>query len=300
MKLYAPHYYKNFKCIADRCRHSCCIGWEIDIDAESTKGYASLSEGYGEVIRASMEGEPPHFRLCADGRCPHLAESGLCNIITELGEGCLCDICREHPRFYNYANGRAEVGLGMACEEACRLILTGDFSVEEVGECADAPLYEFPTCKLREELYAVLAEEAIPYRERLERCYALTGISPACLSDGEWRDILASLEYLNNAHGEAFACYTRNAEVPPMLEGVLLRALAYFIYRHASEAEDETEHRASLGFCFFLERLLASLFAEKSVETAEEAAEWARILSEELEYSEDNTEALKFEISMFI
>ena len=25
MKLFAPKYYKNFVCIADRCRHSCCI-----------------------------------------------------------------------------------------------------------------------------------------------------------------------------------------------------------------------------------------------------------------------------------
>ena len=32
MKLYAPEYYKQFQCIADKCTHSCCIGWEIDID----------------------------------------------------------------------------------------------------------------------------------------------------------------------------------------------------------------------------------------------------------------------------
>ena len=25
IKLYAPKYYKNFKCIADKCEHSCCI-----------------------------------------------------------------------------------------------------------------------------------------------------------------------------------------------------------------------------------------------------------------------------------
>ena len=180
MKLYAPHYYKNFKCIADRCRHSCCIGWEIDIDETSAARYATLTEGYGETVRASMEGEPPHFRLGADERCPHLAENGLCNIISELGEEFLCDICREHPRFYNYANGRCEVGLGMACEEACRLILTGDFTVEEIGETAEAPLYDCPTLEVREEIYSVLKNASLPYREKLAKIYASAGISPAC------------------------------------------------------------------------------------------------------------------------
>ena len=32
MKIIAPNYYPAFRCIADKCRHSCCIGWEIDID----------------------------------------------------------------------------------------------------------------------------------------------------------------------------------------------------------------------------------------------------------------------------
>ena len=31
MKLYAPKYYNEFKCIADKCTHSCCVGWEIDM-----------------------------------------------------------------------------------------------------------------------------------------------------------------------------------------------------------------------------------------------------------------------------
>ena len=34
MKTYAPKYYQQFHCIADKCKHSCCIGWEIDIDKD--------------------------------------------------------------------------------------------------------------------------------------------------------------------------------------------------------------------------------------------------------------------------
>ena len=39
MKLFAPKYYGSFKCIADKCEHSCCIGWEIDIDDTTLKKY---------------------------------------------------------------------------------------------------------------------------------------------------------------------------------------------------------------------------------------------------------------------
>ena len=45
MKLYAPSYYKKFKCIADKCEHSCCIGWEIDIDEETLEKYEKLETG---------------------------------------------------------------------------------------------------------------------------------------------------------------------------------------------------------------------------------------------------------------
>ena len=42
MKLYAPEYYKKFRCIADRCEHSCCNGWEIDIDSATLARYKTL------------------------------------------------------------------------------------------------------------------------------------------------------------------------------------------------------------------------------------------------------------------
>ena len=42
IKLFAPEYYNEFKCIADRCTHSCCIGWEIDVDGDTVEKYESL------------------------------------------------------------------------------------------------------------------------------------------------------------------------------------------------------------------------------------------------------------------
>ena len=50
MKLYAPDYYTKFACIADKCQHSCCIGWEIDIDEETLSYYNSVSGDFGNRL----------------------------------------------------------------------------------------------------------------------------------------------------------------------------------------------------------------------------------------------------------
>ena len=34
-----PDYYKEFKCIADRCEATCCAGWQIVVDEESLARY---------------------------------------------------------------------------------------------------------------------------------------------------------------------------------------------------------------------------------------------------------------------
>ena len=95
--LYAPRYYGEFKCIKGECKHSCCIGWEIDVDDVTMKKYASLTGEIGEQIKNSItEGENPHFILSANERCPHLDACGLCRIITAIGVEYLSDICRLH------------------------------------------------------------------------------------------------------------------------------------------------------------------------------------------------------------
>ncbi len=293
MKLYAPKYYREFRCIADCCRHSCCIGWEIDVDENTLQRYAALTGPYANTIRDSIETtDTPHFRLATGERCPHLNDRGLCRIILSCGEDYLCDICREHPRFYNDTPNGREVGLGMACEEACRLILTSDDydDVIEIGEVAGEPDREWDTTPIRAALYAMLGDQNLLYEQRLENIYAAGAVAPSLLSDEAWRSLLDSLEYLDESHRKLFEVYTSDLITPMGKEKTLERALAYFIYRHCTEAEDEIDYRAALGFCLFCERLMACMMiANKNTD----AAELARILSEEIEYSEDNTAAIK-------
>ena len=292
MKLYAPLYYQKFTCIADKCRHSCCVGWEIDIDSDTLCKYAALTAPYGEAIQDSVDMEgSPHFKLLPDDRCPHLDDKGLCRIITALGEGYLCDICREHPRFYNDTPHGREVGLGLSCEEACRIILSAqnyqDFA--EIGEAEGAPLVGFDPIPHRKRIYGILSDTALPHPKRLCTIADAYGLSLSRHTDKAWQALLASLEYLDDTHRPLFAAYTSDAQTPKEAEKPLERALAYFIYRHCTEVQCEAELRAALGFALFCERLLAAMI-KKGLGTA---TDLARILSEELEYSEENTAAIK-------
>lgn len=298
MKLYAPAYYRDFTCIADRCRHSCCIGWEIDVDEHTCARYERLDVPYAIDIRASIEkeGDYPHFRLAANERCPHLNEQGLCRIILNCGESYLCDICREHPRFYHETPRGLEMGLGMACEEACRIILTSENYTEfvEIETLDGEPKSrDFDALAQRNRIYTILSDRAKPYTERLSELSRLYDITPAVRSDEQWRRQFAALEYLDRSHLSWFEEYSSRLETPRAWETVLERALAYFVYRHCSQAEDADELRAALGFCLLCERLLASLIRSKEAQDAETVIELARVISEELEYSEDNTEALR-------
>ena len=67
----------------------------------------------------------------------------------------------------------------------------------------------------------------------------------------------------------------------------LTRLLAYFIYRHSSESIDADEFKASVGFALLLTKLISSISDSETIENI------ARIVSEEIEYSEENTEIIK-------
>ncbi|MBE6692219.1 MAG: hypothetical protein E7586_02655 [Ruminococcaceae bacterium] len=294
MKLYAPAYYKKFKCIADKCDHSCCIGWEIDIDETTLNKYQNLQNGYASNIKESISWEEtPHFKLCDRDRCPHLDENGLCKIILNAGEGYLCDICREHPRFYNFTDV-AEIGLGMSCREAARIILSSqNYDVmEEIGEdSATDELINFNGRKERKKIYEILQNQSFDYKTKIEMIKQKYKIET--YDDTFWLKIIDSLEYLDNSHKALFLTYS-SQKCPFGVDEYLERALAYFIYRHCTEAFDNEDFTSRLSFCLFCESLLASLICNQKAKTLQEISVLASIISEEIEYSEDNTQSLMY------
>jgi lysine-N-methylase len=90
---------------------------------------------YDEVVSLLADEErcKAMRKALIDSSMPDSADR-ICDIITELGEDSLCHICHDHPRFRNVLGDRVELGLGLCCEAASRLILsqTEPFSLVEL------------------------------------------------------------------------------------------------------------------------------------------------------------------------
>ena len=67
MQTVYPDYYPLFHCIAGACRHSCCIGWEIDVDAHTMQRYERTEGAIGEKLRACVSKREHRTSFCATG-----------------------------------------------------------------------------------------------------------------------------------------------------------------------------------------------------------------------------------------
>ncbi|MBR3971610.1 MAG: flagellin lysine-N-methylase, partial [Ruminococcus sp.] len=191
-----PDYYKDFKCIADKCTHNCCIGWEIEIDPDTEEFYKSYKGNLSERLHKDIcrEEDTSHFILKENDRCPFLNSRNLCDIIIEAGEEHLCTICREHPRFHNELPKRTESGLGMCCEECARLILTKKEPVSFIYE--GDPRTDDEIIELRDKAIAILQNREFPLKDRCKNLLEGLNISLPHTDISRWADTLLSLERL--------------------------------------------------------------------------------------------------------
>ena len=184
-----PDYYPQFSCIADHCRHNCCIGWEIDVDEDTLASYRRIGGEMGKRLRASIseDGDAPHFLLGAHERCPFLNERNLCDLILYGGEDMLCQICRDHPRYRSFFSERTEIGVGLCCEEAARLILTKPDKVRLLtsGEGA-LEEEERALLALRERLFAAAQDREESIFSRMEKLLSLCGAALPAISLKQW------------------------------------------------------------------------------------------------------------------
>lgn len=139
IKLRTPGYYKNFHCISSECKDNCCVGgWQIDIDEETAEYYSTVNGDFGKKLRDNIDYDNLCFKL-KDGKCPFLDNNNLCGIYKELGEEHIGVVCDQFPRFTEYFCNVKERGIGLACEEAAKIILTdrSNFSYSETDTDED-------------------------------------------------------------------------------------------------------------------------------------------------------------------
>ena len=295
-----PDYYDRFQCTAGDCRHSCCIGWEIDVDPDKLQYYLTLPGPLGDRLRAniSLEGDP-HFILDDRERCPFLNQNGLCDLILELGQDSLCGICRDHPRFRNELPGRVETGLGLCCEEAARLILGQQTPSRLVlrgrPECRDDYI------DLRDQALTLLRNTGLSLDFCTDAILESLEASLPAVTMNRWAGLLLELEQLDPAWTgrlEALKTGWRESLLAPFDAHMASRQmeyrqfLIYLIYRHLANAGSDTDLAARGAFAVFGWQLLRALGAMEYARTGkfdfEGQVELARLFSAELEYSDEN------------
>lgn len=300
MKWIAPDYYSQFACIASACKHSCCAGWEIDIDEETREYYRTVSGEIGDRLRESIiDGEEVScFRLDAHERCPFLNGDNLCDLILSLGEGSLCQICADHPRFRNFFADRTEVGLGLCCEAAGELILAQREPVRLVeladdGE-ADAPdPEEAALIALRGEMTDIAQNRAFPIRARLDQLFDRSGLKPD-RSFARWAEFLKRLERLDETWTDRLdaASALPEAEPDPEWDIPFEQLLTCLLYRHIPGALEDGRLAERIAFCALMTELLRILFAAQPRQDMDGLVELSRLFSSEIEYSDENIEAI--------
>jgi len=291
MKTIVPDYYPDFRCIAGACRHSCCIGWEIDIDEDTRDLYREIPGEIGRRLSEQIDdsGEVSCFSLDEREQCPFLNGEGLCDIILQLGEGALCQICADHPRFRSFFSDRTEMGLGLCCEAAADLILRRTEPVrltvlENDGETEPLTDWERTVLAEREACIRLAQDRTLSAKDRMERIASLPPYSFA-----RWTEILLELEQMAPAWSELLRRAAGNDVCAAVSDLAAEQLLVYFLFRHLPDAVDSDDLRARAAFAVVSTQLITGL-AARLPET--DIREIARLYSSEIEYSEENTEAL--------
>lgn len=164
--------YNKFQCIADKCKYTCCDGWDIGIDNDT---YDKWKEDKAYKILKNIKtiecGNKKSYcvRKETEERCPFLDSKGLCDIVKTYGEEYLSSTCKRFPRIENNFFDRKELTLSCACPVVVDII--GDSRAEvDIISKASSDLMEL---KIRDVIVAIIKEEKFPLDYKLIFCYEM-------------------------------------------------------------------------------------------------------------------------------
>ena len=296
MKEYVLSYYPNFKCIAGDCKHTCCAGWEMNIDRETLSEYKAKRQDY-TALESGIDFKKSKFKADKSGRCAFLNDKNLCEIIINLGEQSLCQVCRDHPRFRSFFDDRIELGLGFCCETATKMILSFDGKIEPVLVCDDNK--ENPLnfnhkniLEFREKALAILQDRSVGIDDRINQVLTL------CKADFKEKDfsklikLFLSFERLDKGWAKRIKMLKKTPfSTLTDKEICAEQFLVNGIYRHLYNAEDTVSVRA-ITLSLVLSLFVIINIAKNEQKTKENLVDIVRAFSAEVEYSQNNLDKL--------
>ena len=297
MKVVVPNYYNQFKCIAEKCHHNCCIGWEIDIDEDTYEYYQEIDGHFGERLKRdiTVTDECAFFNLDGKGRCVFLNDNNLCEIILNLGEDALCQVCSDHPRFRNFYDNEMEIGLGLCCEEAGRIILSQKDRFElivfdDANKKDKNDFFEY-----KQNILNKLQNKEQTLEERILCLLQENNIELPKKDFNKWIDFYLSLERLDDSWTNLLCdmktVIFNHIDIPEAYIMVLEKLLIYFIYRSFNDNNADTI-KFSVFSVFFISEILKYHIFKYGELSFEDIIEYTRMYSSEIEYSDENMQKI--------
>ena len=299
MKNYQLNYYPLFKCVAGECKHTCCAGWEMLIDADSLCAYKNDDSAFREALNKGINYNKSKFKSDGKGRCAFLNGDGLCDIIINLGENSLCQVCRDHPRFRSFFEDRTETGLGFCCEEATRIILSFKDKIQPVlisddGNDEPVDFISKSILEFREKALTVLQERGENINDRIDD---LLRLSRAEITRKDFNKILKKFlsferlgtgftKRLKKLKGKPFNT-TTSLELSLVAEQFLVNS----VYRHFHGATDAISVRARAVSCVICWWIINNLILNEC-DDKNALYDIVRDFSAEVEYSQKNLDKL--------
>jgi len=302
VKEYVLSYYSEFKCIADKCKHTCCAGWEVNIDEQSLQCYKTDNTDFASTLKSGINFKKSKFKRDRLGRCAFLNQDGLCEIIKTFGEERLCQVCRDHPRFRSFFDDRTEMGLGFCCEEATSVILSYKNKIEPILLYDDQKneslsFNQKNILEFRNNALKILQDRRVRIAERIKNLLTLCK-AEVCESDfSKIVKTFLSFERLDKSWTKQLKNIKNkpfNENIDDKIELFCEQFLVNEIYRHLSIAEDTMWVRARTIGCIFAWWIIKNIYQEESCGQDDFSllADAVRSYSAEVEYSQKNLDKL--------
>ncbi|MGN0027829.1 MAG: flagellin lysine-N-methylase, partial [Clostridium sp.] len=167
--------YDKFKCIADKCKFTCCKGWDINVDTNTYNKWKEKDElnyllDNVKFIKSNRE-KSYLIKKETKGACPLLNEEGLCNIVINHGEEYLSSTCKNFPRIENAFEDVKELTLSCSCPEVVNIISNMKEKIYIEFNEGLSYIEDLGCLKIRETLVNILQIEDISIENKLIICY---------------------------------------------------------------------------------------------------------------------------------
>ena len=286
--IYALGDYDSFRCIAQACPDSCCVGWDVVIDDDAAARYAAMGGTLGDKLRAHLTVDADGDRIfrLQNGRCPFLCADGLCEIQRNAGEQALSVTCARFPRIVQEYADFTEYYLSLSCPQAAKILLRDERLRVPVPSTGNAELSAL--LSLRTGWIARMQDRTLPFAQRLCRCLreAAEAIGYSTPDEGlsspkALFGFLSSLDLMD----DAFRALTAAPRQTPHADDRLFENLAvYYLYRYLLQAVADGD--VLLRIQLMCTAITFAAFASGDPFDA------ARLFSKEVEHSYENMESV--------